>query len=551
VEYIKYVESNIKGGVSRELAQRTVLFGPNGSGKSSVVQAIQLAADGSIRDGEGREKIKEFGAVARFFPTGEKVLFSTLTLSNDNVRHWEIKSSGKKWKGGKEVKEFEVAFPFEEVKSVLAKGDKEIRAWLSGHILGESTLEVITSVLTDEQADLIRRLAAESGCDVDWNVLATTARKAATSRRRTATTKEKTVGQLTEGVSTPLSAGEKEELSARAEALRAEMHAEPERGPVDKAVLDRSLAGLKRDLSGVEAVLMALDEAEAAPPPEPVPVEEGTLTQAEVDTLNKLRALLVFHVENFGAENCMVCRTQGIEDQLLEQVALVEEGSQLPRAAPRLEAVDASAARAGATTKRDALCEAIALKEAELAAFTPVSHAGRREELKAISNKLAIDISAKRAWDNVRAVNAEVARLRSGADTLCAAAKMLEQVGKKRLSEGLASFEAEVNCFLTPGEVIGVDLNAGRIGFKRGDSLYTALSGGEWSALLLALGSYVAGKQSADTVVFLSPDDRGLDGSMLSRIMEGLSDFDGQVVIMSTTCPDAVPEGGFWDVQAL
>ena len=140
MEYIRSVKSNIKGGVDIELGPRTVLVGPNGSGKSSVVQAIQLAADGAVRDGEGRDRIKEYGALARFFPSGAKVLFSTLALSNDTQRHWEIKKSGTTWKAGRPEMDFEVFFPFEEVKSILAKGDKEIRAWLSDQILGKIDL---------------------------------------------------------------------------------------------------------------------------------------------------------------------------------------------------------------------------------------------------------------------------------------------------------------------------------------------------------------------------------------------------------------------------
>ena len=526
MEYIRSVKSNIKGGVDIELGPRTVLVGPNGSGKSSVVQAIQLAADGAVRDGEGRDRIKEYGALARFFPSGAKVLFSTLALSNDTQRHWEIKKSGTTWKAGRPEMDFEVFFPFEEVKSILAKGDKEIRAWLSDQILGKIDLDSLSTILPEEQAARITHLVRSEGCELDFNVLSAAAKKKATSLRRSATTKEKTVDQLTEGVSTPLTPAQKLALEERAAELGSALSNTHERTASGKEALFQRIDHKKASLLQVMENLRAL---EAAP--------EGGLSSGELMQVQQLQKLLV---QYFGAANCMVCRNKDIEDALSQQVEIVEEG---------LRAGTVAQQRLNLQSARDSLSAEIAALQGQYDSYVVADLSLLREELNQIRNLVAGDIASRRAWDNVKAVNAEVAATRAQADSLVAAAGTLDKVGRKRLKEGLEAFTDELSHFCPAGVEVGVDIDAGRIGFVRDGQLHTGLSGGEWSALVMALGCYLARKNPSDSVNVLTPDDRGWDPATLGHVMAAVQDYGGQVIIMSTVTPDEWAED--WSVIHL
>ena len=528
MEYIRQVKSNIKGGVDRELGLHTVLVGPNGSGKSSVVQAIQLAADGAIRDGEGRDSIKDFAAIARFFPSGERALFSTLILSNDNRRHWEVKRSGKSWKSGKPEADFEVIFPFEEVKSVLAKSDKEVRAWLSAHILGEMTLDTVCAVLTDQQAELVRRLVREEHCEIDWNVLSTAAKKKATALRRRATIKEKTVDQLTEGVSTPLSPAEKQALGSRSEEIATLLSQSHERKQSEKEQLARTLEEQRVQLANARAEMETCGS-------------EGGMSADEFKLITGLREILIAHITHFGTENCMVCRNTDIEEALTKQVKIVEEGVLAGKTQQRLSYLRGLEAR---------LAERLAELQAAYDSFVVTDLSELRIELRQIQDKLAGDVASRRAWDNVKVINTEVYQMRSEADSLTAAAGTLAKVGLKRLKAGMEGMVSEVSSWLPEGVRLGVDLDAGRLGFLReSGSLHTGLPGGEWTTMVMALGCYVMSKSGPYGVPVLTPDDRGWDPDTLSRVMEAVQSYSGQVIIMSTVAPSTPPDG--WTIVQL
>lgn len=523
MEYIRRVKSNIKGGVDVELGPRTVLVGPNGSGKSSIVQAIQVAADGAVRDGEGRDRVKEYGALARFFPAQTKTLFSTLTLSDDTGRHWEIKKSGKTWKQGKGSADFDVYFPFEEVKAVLSQGDKEVRAWLSDQILGRIEIETLEAILPEDQFALVTRLVREQGCELDFNVIAAAAKKKATSIRRMATVKEKTVDQLTEGVRTPLTPSQKAALDTRAAELNTVLSSTHEKTLAGKEALLSRIDQKKVSLLNVMGNLRGLASS-----------GDGGLSAEELMLVKQLQQLLLLHVKHFGAENCMVCRSKGIEEALSEQVQIVEAGLRAGSTAQKK--MNLEAARDSLSTDIDAL-------QAEYDSYVVKDLAPLRTELSEIRDVMAGDIAARRAWDNVKAVNAEVSGLRGDADALVAAADTLQKVGMRRLKEGLTQFTEAVGDFCPDGVEVGVDLAAGRVGFVRDGQLHTALSGGEWSALVMALGCYLTRAAPSEAISVLTPDDRGWDPITLSRVMRAVQDYPGQVLIMSTVAPEEWEDG--------
>jgi energy-coupling factor transporter ATP-binding protein EcfA2 len=187
--YIQTVQSNLKMGVHVTLGRFTLLLGRNGAGKSSVVQAIQLAADGLVRDGEGRDELKTAAALARFFPAAEKNVYATATLDDGlTALHWEAKrSKSGSIKVATPGRPVTVVFPVQEVQAVLASDDKKVRAWLSKNVLPAVTQKLVESTLPADQAALIVRLVKQKNLEWDWSVISAAAKAEATLLRRDAT----------------------------------------------------------------------------------------------------------------------------------------------------------------------------------------------------------------------------------------------------------------------------------------------------------------------------------------------------------------------------
>jgi AAA15 family ATPase/GTPase len=139
--YLMTVTSNIKKGVDCRLGQKTLLVGENGAGKSSVVQAIQLAAAEFVGDGEGRDVIKTYAAISRFFPSRAKKLTSSVVLSNEEQElYWELKRSGQSFSKGERKEPIKVVFPFSEIETALTGNADAVRAWLSKNVIEKVTL---------------------------------------------------------------------------------------------------------------------------------------------------------------------------------------------------------------------------------------------------------------------------------------------------------------------------------------------------------------------------------------------------------------------------
>jgi hypothetical protein len=75
-----------------------------------------------------------------------------------------------------------------------------------------------------------------------------------------------------------------------------------------------------------------------------------------------------------------------------------------------------------------------------------------------------------------------------------------------------------------------------RMGFKRGDTLHTALSGAEWARLTMALGCATF-KADEKTLAIFTPEERAFDGDTLATVMNALAEAPGQVILQSPTGP--------------
>jgi hypothetical protein len=74
------------------------------------------------------------------------------------------------------------------------------------------------------------------------------------------------------------------------------------------------------------------------------------------------------------------------------------------------------------------------------------------------------------------------------------------------------------------------------MGFRRGKTLHTALSGAEWARLTLALGCATF-KADATVLAIFTPEERAFDPETLAAVMNALSNAPGQVILQSPHSP--------------
>lgn len=531
MKYIEHVKSNLKKAVDVKLGRHTVLVGPNGAGKSSVIQSIDLAVRGTVRDGEGRDDIKLLGAIARFFPDNANTLQTSVRLNDETTEFaWEAKNDGKTpkvtLKKHADMSGGEVRYLFEEVQEVLSKDAGQVRSWLSNFALGKLTLAEVEDVLSKDEAEEITLMVKAEGTAIDWNVLSKAAKQRATAMRREATAKEKTVESFTEGAEAPMSEAEITKLRAEVEQLTLKI------GDARRQNSERD--GLWRSIESTAAEYDRL----SAKTLEVVATPEELESHRVISALGRVFTDYLKVAGDHGY--CEVCGQD------------VKAGT----ITARQKAVAAHEAKlVGA---RDAMNTKTWLDATQAQLTQMVERYQKMQEVPTeamierrvkVEGMISSQTSSRKTWETAKSVRTEVKNIRRRADTLTQAAEMLSDLGRKKLANGVDRFCESVNVYLS-GESVGIDIDAGRIGFLREGQLHTALSGGEWTKLVLALAAYVHDRTATkyqDALTLLIPADRAWDSETLAGVMTALSDFDGQVILMSTVPPVASYEGE-WSV---
>lgn len=532
--FVKHVKSNIKRGVDVTLGQYTVLVGHNGAGKSSVIQALQLAADGAVRDAEGRDELRTLGAIARFFPVDLKEVYATAALSDDTTHlHWEAKRTKTGLKVVETRRPATVVFPVQKIQDLLASDEKKVRAWLSQNVLGRLTKEVVTSVLAPDEAKHVSRLITQKALDLDWSVISAAAKSEATSLRRDATVKEKTIDQISEGAPTPLSEAERDAVKKQLDDLNDKIAASRGKSQAEKDKLGAEVERIAQRYDVLEAEIAQADTS-------------GGLSAAEVGQLRQMSALIETHIRSFGSKTCEVCGSDATDGRIVARRGEI------------LSLLDVHKRAATVLARQDELAQILEKLQALVPSwehFEVVDARPLEQQRDAAVSKLAAAQNAEQTWASIRAVKAEVGTLRAQANSLTAAAETLARVGQERLQASISAFEEAVSQFLPTGATLGADIDAGRLGFRRDGQIHTALSGGEWSSLLLALAAWETCNSTlpAGAVVVLTPEDRAWDPDTLADVMDalyGLGNGTYQVILMSTV-PPSKHDPDEWTVERI
>lgn len=511
--YVEKVKSSLKGGVDVRLGPRTVLYGANGSGKTSVIQAIELASGGYVSDMEGRDQVRVHTALARLFPPGHR-MFAEIALSSGVVCDWEMKPGATPGSFKKPVPNapVQIRWPVQELSAVLGGEGTTVKAWLEGEVVGAIAEEDVLGAIPMNLHDAVRRLIRAEG-KTDFLSLSKAAKAKAKSMRSGATRQEKTIEQMTQGIPTPLLASERAALATELTelgAVRGMTQAEYDRRKAEALALAEQFSEKKAE----HAKLPALDPK----------------VGAAIEKLRTAKRLIHEHQQTFGADS--TCWTCGSGKELGDQLGVVSQALDSDGLRQSIEqAVRRGKLEVEIATLHGRL-EAVGnvLRNAEVVEDT----SGKRAELV---RKLAEDKSAQQAWSNAKAAQFEVSQARKEAAALSEAATELEKAGEALLTRKKSDFESRVSAFLPSGDVLGVDLGSARVGFLRDGNLHSALSGAEWSRVLLALAAASAG---GSTPSVLAPSDRSWDRDTLTSVMGALSESPTQIILMSTVRPDPV-----------
>ena len=539
--YIKHVTSNIKKGVDVSLGERSLIYGPNGSGKSSVVQAIELATSGSVNDTEGRNSVKLKGAIARLFPQDEEP-YVKLTLSDGQEINWSLNQDN----SGIATLQIKV------IKEILASDAKVIRSWLSERILGNVTEESIINSLVTSRQEEIRKLIKREKPELDYVIVATAAKKAATTLKREATMKEKTLDSLIEGIPLPANAAKVAQIEKRiteTEAKIAELNTgvcvSPDVQKQHMATLavlnakeDEHIAALQTALTKMMADKQAfptLDSALAR-------IEQIDMTR--VNKLVKLKELIEYYSETFGTTDCFVCGTpgqvapEGITHQYKEVCDILDRQGEMVQLSQRIRELKE-------------IQRLVAESKSKLNELKVVDAQALIDQLTSDKEWIFQNERNKKSYDAVKGTKAEIALNRDKAHILVQAGDELMEIGKQLMEEGSASFLDEVQEYLPSSFELGMDIDAGRIGFMRDGVLHTSLSGAEWSQMLIALSLYdiqyakkkMQGHHRTTESLFVTiADDRAWDAETLALLMNTLQEREGQVILMSTVYPEGLED---------
>lgn len=517
MNYIKRVKSTMKQGCDVELGPKTLLVGPNGSGKSTVAQSAELATRGTVSDFEGRDQVKLHTSLARLFAAGSSMEVE-VTLSNDDVCSWkmEAKKRGGGFKKPKTEIGAQVRWPLQELQEILTGSENRVASWLETMVLGDLTEADLLRAMPPELRDDTKQLM--KGGKPDFMELAKKAKDQARTLRANATRTEKTVESMVQGVAPPLLDEEREKLRAELEGLK------PKPGEVTQEqydLMETSIGSL------VERYVEAQNELKSTPEVDPQ-------IRLAVQKVGAARNLIQQHITTFGADQCCwVCgSTNVVPNQRSERLDRAAEAL-----APQIAIADN---RSRLEQTLSSVEQQLRHKVAEREAVKGIAE-NHQAERDAILAKLAADDAARQTWRNAEAQRTQTELDRKKAARLSKISKALSKAGKELLESSKESFSQGVSVFLPGDETVDVDLAAGRVGLLRDGELHTALSGAEWTRVLVALAAYWT--RDSSTPCVLAPADRAWDSDTLGEVMAALSDAPCQVIIMSTVEPAASVEG--------
>ena len=557
--FVTHVEANVKKGVNCDLRRLTLLVGPNGSGKTSVQNAIELAACGYASDVEGRVRVKKGDMLAKLGPASVVPLSADITLSDGRTAKWKLTPN--KRGGYKEPEHtpplgLNVIFPVQEVREIMGGSTDTVRMWLMSRVgTGVSEADVVERLPDDLQELYKSRSKKLRRADLTEVDVLLAAIENAESEARTLSAESKAgqqvIDTMGEGLGEEPSASDieaaEEEVNQAEQRYRDAAQAASQPRPDVNSARSAALQAVESYKAAAETARLA----QAAVPP---------MHQAEemlIDFRGKMADICAVTV-NLGARNCLVCDSP-LNVSLASRSALLRKENEAGAAAVVAKRLAERKQAEAETVKSQAeklilYFQQLEQQASQMPASEPVDLAAMGDHVVFLRSNVSNMKMQKRQWANIRAARDQVRRNGEAAGKLKDFANGCGEVVEALLIRAQKKFEALVQSHLPATDKFALVLTENkkpvcRLGFRRGKTLHTALSGAEWARLTLALGCATF-KPDASTLAIFTPEERAFDPFTLSAVMNALENAPGQVILQSPNHP-AEGYGKAWLVVDL
>ena len=476
---------------------------------STLVQAFQLSTQGWVTDMEGRAAVKNQAALGRLFPQ-DGLLFAEATLSDGRICEWKT-TRGKDGSVKKptHTAPVQITWPIQELQDTLTGEATSVQAWLEQQVVSGQSLDELLKPFPASVRDIVQRLWRKHK-KADFVALAKEAKSESKALKTQATKLETTILSMTEGVSPPLSEQEEAALRLKLAELQA-----------PNGYSAETIAVVQRQLDTALELYSQTEETLAASKANPE-------VKSQINLLRKLELLTSEHLTAFGSASCQLCGSEPVDiKKRFERISSALKSRKVELDAElRRETLETSLTNTEAN---------IRLLASQLKAMPLAAGNTERDD---ILTRLAHNSAVAQTWTNAVASKREVFELRAKADAYANAAKALETTGKEVIARCKVKFEQEVTAFLPAGEAFEADLDSARFGLRRDNQIHSALSGAEWTRVLLALA---ASRVKDSTLCVLAPEDRAWSGRQLTQVMLALATAPTQIILMSTVKPDPTP----------
>jgi energy-coupling factor transporter ATP-binding protein EcfA2 len=566
--YIKYVNSNVKGGIGCDLGPKTLIIGPRGSGKSAVVNAIQFALTQKIDDIAGRTTVAAVNELLSLAPE-DQGLYANVVFADGITASCTIDRS--KTGGSKPKHVFPngldttSVFPLRAVTEALTGSTDSVRKFLLSYAVGKITDKDINELIPESVRDYYRRILQSCSPHITpvdrlLEVLAK-----AESHKREATSRANVSGKIALATAQGLQSRPTEEALSE---LRAEI--DVLKKALEKGVCERSkndtLRGMMNNTDGLMAdarhAQCKLQEILA----KKVEVENSiSKLKIEVNALPKSsigeNIVSIIPVMDMVDDECIVCGTQGVKNVVAQRRAYVKNS--VSTHFKYIEAYNAMNSRYALL--QDSL-HGLEKEEAYARNLVLQNQISRDEVAKIVIVESIIDIDGLKndlskkeqvlrrmegnaqLWRSTQMAKEEELRAEKESEEWARLVESCKDVTKTLLDDSVEKFVAKIQSLMPVGYHFFLKLRSGkseniRIGFEKNGIARTALSGGEWASLTAAVADACTRPEQFTIIV---PEDRGTDSNTLVDVLIALQKCRSQVIYTSTVEPDSIPDG--WTV---
>ena len=554
--YVENVYSNLKsprdGGEpwSLDLGPKTLLYGSNTSHKSAVIQSVELALSGSADDVVGRSVVTDASLLLTLAPGDE--LGITARLSDGSVANYNAHRENGKAKRPTHDGPGASSLVHRSVASALsgsaATARKAFLQWTSSTVDDADVLGYLPSALHPKYKDIAKHKGRNK-----------TATEALIEVSQYAASRSREISKEVKGAELILN-----NLGDSVETRPTEEDMSRMRFAVSGAreVLDASIRAANAGMSqeDKDQKLAQLSSARDAWD------NNGKTATRQWEELKKqlphigenvVSAISIVDVAvKHDMNQCPICSSEvGLQHLKNCQSFYQQELQTWESASQTIQQRMDSAKKEIESSMRQMLETEREIERVKSVAVAPVDGraipiADAQSRLEAAMDALSKMEVVEGRWSDLTHAQSRITELLDDKQSYQALRVACDAAIGKLLADRSKDFMKRVQNYLPKEWKFKIELLDGerevfRMGFERDGRLHCALSGAEWATVITAVSMAVTMSIDPKTPAVLIPYDRAWDSKTISAVMKGFLNYEGQVIIASTTRPLGRPPKGW------